>query len=103
MQKSVKKRFDRADVVRDVRLCVYQDLAEWPYTFARSLVLVITLTIRIAERIMYVATVALFLIPWSILLIAWRGSLKSRDELTKQDWRSYCLRAGLIIATFATV
>ena len=57
----------------------------------------------IAERTMYVATVILFLIPWSILLIAWRGSLKSRDELTKQDWRSYCLRAALIIATFGTL
>jgi len=51
---------------------------------------------------MYVATVILFLIPWSILLIAWRVSLKSSDELTNQDWRSYCLRAALIIATFAT-
>src|SRR2546428_577555 len=52
---------------------------------------------------MYVATFMLFLIPWSILWVAWKGLLKGRKEFTHQDWRSYCLRAALIVATFATL
>ena len=51
---------------------------------------------------MYVATVILFLIPWSILLFAWRDFLKTERESTHKDWRSYFQKAALIVATLAT-
>jgi hypothetical protein len=52
---------------------------------------------------MYVVTVVLFLIPLSILGIAWRGELRSGKELAHLDWRSYCMRLALIAATIATL
>jgi len=51
---------------------------------------------------MYVATVILFLIPWSILRFAWIDFLKKERESTHKDWRSYFQKAALIVATFAT-
>ena len=50
---------------------------------------------------MYVATVILFLIPWSILRFAWRDFLKNEKESTRK-WRSYFQKAALIVATVAT-
>jgi hypothetical protein len=52
---------------------------------------------------MNVATFILFLIPWSILLVAWRGALKTGKASSHHDWRSYCLRLALIVATIATL
>jgi hypothetical protein len=52
---------------------------------------------------MYIATVILFLIPLSLVGTAWRGSVASGKDVEQQDWRSHCLKAALIIATFATV
>src|SRR5262252_3403171 len=51
---------------------------------------------------MYVATVILFLIPWSILRFAWRDFLKSAKESTHKEWRLYFQKAALIVAAFAT-
>ena len=51
---------------------------------------------------MYAITVVLFLIPMSILGIAWRGEFKSGKELTHRDWRSDCLKLALFVATIAT-
>jgi len=51
---------------------------------------------------MYVITVVLFLIPLSILGIAWRGELRSGKEPAHRDWRSYCMRLALVVATIAT-
>lgn len=50
---------------------------------------------------MYVITVVLFVIPLSILGIAWRGELRGSKKLAHRDWRSYCMRLALIVATVA--
>ena len=52
---------------------------------------------------MYVTTVVLFLIPLSILGIAWRGEFGRRKELAHPDWRSYCMRLALVVASVATL
>ena len=52
---------------------------------------------------MYVVTVVLFLIPLSILAIAWRGELGHRKELAHLDWRSYCMRLALVVASVAAL
>jgi len=57
----------------------------------------------VGSTVMYVATVILFLIPLSILSVAWRGSVVSGKDVEQQDWRSHCLKAALVIATFAAV
>jgi len=57
----------------------------------------------VGSTVMYAATVILFLIPLSILSVAWRGSVVSAEDVEQQDWRSHCLKAALVIATFATV
>jgi len=57
----------------------------------------------VGSTAMYVTTVILFLIPLSILSVAWRASLVSGKDVEQPDWRSHCLKAALIIATFATV
>lgn len=50
---------------------------------------------------MYVAIFILYLIPWSLLLVAWRSTLKTVMAAIPQDWRSYCLRLALIAASIA--
>lgn len=55
-----------------------------------------------ADR-MYVITVVLFLIPLSILVVAWRGELRSSKARAHLEWRSYCMRLALIVATIATL
>jgi hypothetical protein len=52
---------------------------------------------------MYTITVVLFLIPVSILGIAWRGELRSEKELARRDWRSNCLSLSLFVASIATL
>jgi len=51
---------------------------------------------------MYVATFIFFLIPWSNLgghgQVLWRKD----KEVVLWNWRSFCLRAAPIVATFAT-
>jgi hypothetical protein len=51
---------------------------------------------------MYIATVILFVIPWSILWLAWRSFLKNEMESVHRDWRSYIQRAALYAATLGT-
>lgn len=50
---------------------------------------------------MYAVTMVLFLIPLSILGIAWRGELRKGKEV--RDWRSYCLRLALVAGIVATL
>jgi hypothetical protein len=52
---------------------------------------------------MYAITAALFLIPLSILGIAWRGELKKGRNAASLDWRSYCLRLALVAGGTATL
>jgi hypothetical protein len=52
---------------------------------------------------MYVITVVLFLIPLSILGVAWRGEVRRGKEQAHLNWRSYCMKLALIVATFATL
>lgn len=52
---------------------------------------------------MNVAIFILFLIPWSILFVAWRGAVKTGKLSSHQDWRSSCLKLALIVATIATL
>jgi hypothetical protein len=47
-----------------------------------------------AAQAMYVATFILFLIPWSIICVAWKGSLKSAKEPNHLDWRAYMFEGG---------
>ncbi|MFZ0418946.1 MAG: hypothetical protein WAM04_12685 [Candidatus Sulfotelmatobacter sp.] len=52
---------------------------------------------------MYVITVILFLIPFSILGIASRDELRRNKAAEHPDWRSYCLRLALIVGTLAAL
>ena len=52
---------------------------------------------------MYAITVVLFLIPMSILGIAWRSELGSGKGLAHRDWRSNCLSLALFASTIATL
>jgi hypothetical protein len=52
---------------------------------------------------MYAITVTLFLIPMVVLGIAWRGEFRSEYGPAHRDWRSYCLRLALFLATIATI
>jgi hypothetical protein len=52
---------------------------------------------------MYIATFILFLIPWSIIWVAFKGSIKSKKERNHLDWRSFMLWAALTMGTFATL
>jgi hypothetical protein len=52
---------------------------------------------------MYVITVVLFLIPLSILGIAWRGEFGRCKEIAHLDWRSYFMRLALVVGSVATL
>jgi hypothetical protein len=52
---------------------------------------------------MYVFTVILFLVPFSILGIASRDELRRNRVADRPDWRSSCLRLALIAGTLATL
>jgi hypothetical protein len=52
---------------------------------------------------MYAITAVLFLIPLSILGIAWRGELRKGRDAAPLDWRSYCLRLALVAGVIATL
>ena len=52
---------------------------------------------------MYVITVFLFLIPFSILGIASRDEFRLNSAAVRPDWRSYCLRLALITGVLATI
>ncbi len=52
---------------------------------------------------MSVAGVILFLIPWSILWMAWRGPLQRRKEFAHRGWRSHCLVTGLPVVSLLCV
>ena len=51
---------------------------------------------------MYVITVILFLIPFSILGIASRDELRRKKATEHPDWRSHFLRLALIVGILAT-
>jgi hypothetical protein len=52
---------------------------------------------------MYVITVILFSIPFSILGIASRDELRCNQATSHPYWRSYCLRLALIAGTLAAL
>ncbi len=52
---------------------------------------------------MYAITAILFLIPMSILGIAWQVELRGETGLAQRDWRSSCLTLALIVTTIATL
>ncbi len=52
---------------------------------------------------MYVITVVLFLIPFSILGIASRDELRLQQSGSASRWRSHCLRLALIMGLLATL
>jgi len=51
---------------------------------------------------MYIVSVVLFMIPCSLLWIAWRRSIKGRQESEQADWRTHCITAALLVAATAT-
>jgi hypothetical protein len=50
---------------------------------------------------MYVATIIVFIVPWSILVAAWARSIQTDPEIQGHDWRWYCMRAALMVGTIA--
>jgi hypothetical protein len=52
---------------------------------------------------MYVITVVLFVIPLSIVGLAWRGELRRSKQPALLDWRSYCMKLALMVASIATL
>ena len=54
------------------------------------------------EAALYMASSVLFLLPCSLLGVAWRRAVKSEQELTQPSWRMYCIKAALLVASFAT-
>ena len=52
---------------------------------------------------MNVSIFILFLIPWSILWVAWKNDLKASRQSDYAVWRSYCVKLGLVVAALATI
>jgi len=52
---------------------------------------------------MYIVSGILFLIPCSLLWVAWRRSVKGRQEVEQPDWRTYCVNAALLVASIGTL
>jgi hypothetical protein len=52
---------------------------------------------------MYVAAVILFLIPLTMIFVAWRNALPDDAKFDDQDWRFYCFRAALAFVTLAVL
>jgi hypothetical protein len=50
----------------------------------------------------FIASAVLFLLPCSLLGVAWRRAVKSGQDLTQPNWRIYCIKAALLVASFAT-
>jgi hypothetical protein len=50
---------------------------------------------------MYIVTVVLFLIPGSIILVAWIGAIRYRHESVVQNWRDHCVTGALIVGSCA--
>lgn len=50
---------------------------------------------------MYIATAILFVIPFCLLWVGWKDTLAA-STAADEKWRSYCLKAGLVLATVAT-
>jgi hypothetical protein len=52
---------------------------------------------------MYIVSSVLFLIPCSLLWVAWRRSTKGSQESELHTWRRYCVNAALLVAGAATL
>jgi hypothetical protein len=55
---------------------------------------------------MYVSTFILFLLPSTLVSVAWQGSFKNSAGPSSEDWRVYCERIALVcggLAVFAAV
>jgi len=46
----------------------------------------------------FIVTLVLFLLPSSLLWVAWRRSVRSASEAPPPRWRAYCGKAALILA-----
>jgi hypothetical protein len=52
---------------------------------------------------MYVATLIFFVIPWSLILLGWKTSLKNSAKPNQQNWRSLMLQASLAVGVLAVL
>jgi hypothetical protein len=52
---------------------------------------------------MYIVASVLFLIPSSLLWVAWRRSSKGSQKSHHRSWRMYCINAALLVAGTATL
>ena len=52
---------------------------------------------------MYICASILFLLPCSLLLVAWRRVFKSGPDSTRPNWRTYCLKTAVFVASFAAL
>ena len=52
---------------------------------------------------MFIVTEALFLLPFSLLCVAWRRSVRSEIEAAASTWRTYFGKAALAAATCSTL
>ena len=52
---------------------------------------------------MYIASGMLFLLPISLLLLAWRGASASEGVLRLPTWRKYFVKAALLTACVSTI
>jgi hypothetical protein len=52
---------------------------------------------------MYVVSGVLFLLPCSLLGVAWRRLTMDGQESAKPSWRTHCISAALLVASSATL
>jgi hypothetical protein len=52
---------------------------------------------------MYVATLILFVIPWSLIWLGWKTSLKNSAKPNQPSWRSLTLQASLAVGVLAVL
>jgi hypothetical protein len=52
---------------------------------------------------MYITAGVLFLIPCSLLCVAWSRSVRASRESERAEWRRYCVNAALLAASTTTL
>jgi hypothetical protein len=52
---------------------------------------------------MYICSSILFLLPCSLLLVAWSRVFKSGPDSARPNWRTYCLKAAVLVASLVTL
>jgi hypothetical protein len=51
----------------------------------------------------FIIALVLFLLPCSLLFVAWRRYLRNATDPAIPKWRAYCGKAALIVGTFSTL